>query len=297
MAKKFIEVFKVGTHNGIPWTNEDIQAIVDNYDTNFLRAPIIIGHKGPFEPEAPAYGYVDELINENGVLKASFADMNQQFKEAVNQGKFNARSVEIFKDLDGKKPYLKAVAFLGSSTPAVKGLEVVKFSDAEADHFDFDITDNNESEISKLQAEIDVLKKFREKYTETEGLIEKFKTDIAKLEEEKKSVENRQYLEKFVDSKKLTPKQRDLSCELMKDMSEDNSKKFKEFIESLPVQFETDEIATKTESDFGNDTEIGSSTVRFSDESVKTDNEIKKIMKKNECSYAEAYDIYFKGGM
>ena len=83
----------------------------------------------------------------------------------------------------------------------------------------------------------------------------------------------------------------------MKDMSEDNSKKFKEFIESLPVQFETDEIATKTESDLGNDTEIGSSTVRFSDESVKTDNEIKKIMKKNECSYAEAYDIYFKGGM
>ena len=91
-------------------------------------------------------------------------------------------------------------------TPQVKGLEVVKFSEAPADHFEFDITDNNESEISKLQAEIDVLKKFREKYTETEELIEKFKTDIAKLEEEKKSVENRQYLEKFVDSKKTYSK-------------------------------------------------------------------------------------------
>ena len=112
---KFYEIFKAGKYPQGTFSEKDIQGIVDNYDTSFLRAPIIIGHKGPFEPEAPAYGYVDELINENGVLKASFADMNEQFKEAVNQGKFNARSVEIFKDADGKKPYLKAVAFLGSS--------------------------------------------------------------------------------------------------------------------------------------------------------------------------------------
>ncbi|UKI41448.1 MAG: hypothetical protein L6V95_15760 [Candidatus Melainabacteria bacterium] len=47
-------------------------------------------------------------------------------------------SVELYRNLEGKGAYLKAVSFLGAATPQVKGLEPIKFMESESDTYEFE---------------------------------------------------------------------------------------------------------------------------------------------------------------
>lgn len=132
---KFYEVFKAGTYPQGIFSAEDVQALAKNYDTKFSEAPITLDH----EQKGPAYGWVSELKAENGKLKASFRDITDELKEYVQSGKYRKISVEIYKELDGKKPYLKAVSFLGAGIPQVKGMEPVEFKEGETETYIFEV--------------------------------------------------------------------------------------------------------------------------------------------------------------
>ena len=104
---KYFEVFKAGNYPQGKFTKEEVQELAKNYDPSFCEAPITLDH----EQKGPAYGWVDKLKEEDGLLKASFKDLSDDLKEFVNKGKYKKISVEIYRELEGKKPYLKAVSF------------------------------------------------------------------------------------------------------------------------------------------------------------------------------------------
>lgn len=155
---KFFEIFKAGNYPQGAFTEADIKSLVKNYDPSFCEAPLTLDHM----QSGPAYGWVSALKNDDGLLKASFRDVNDDLKEYVQAGKYKKISVEIYRDLENRKPYLKAVTFLGAGIPQIKGMEPIQFKESPSEVYTFEIEEliNNDkpSDIFKLQEKIDDLK-------------------------------------------------------------------------------------------------------------------------------------------
>ena len=276
---KFFEVFKAGSYPQGNFSKSEVSELAKNYDPTFCEAPITLDH----EQKGPAYGWVESLKEENGILKASFKDLSDELKEFVNQGKYKKISVEIYKELEGKKPYLKAVSFLGASIPQVKGMKAVEFKEGESEIYIFEAqvgTDNDSEEIqalkttiADLQNQVDSFKEKVKKNSEIKDLksqvkelniqLAKFKEDAEgkdelarELRDIKEQIRNKDFSE-FIDEQIklgiLTPANKDTVFSILQDL--DNTKKFdessngvdnfKNFIASLPKQIEFNEIATK----------------------------------------------------
>ena len=276
---KYFEVFKAGNYPQGKFTQAEVQELAKNYDPSFCEAPITLDH----EQKGPAYGWVDKLKEENGKLKATFKDLSDDLKEFVNKGKYKKISVEIYRELEGKKPYLKAVSFLGASIPQVKGMQAVEFKEGESDVYIFEaeVEENNDAEeIENLKSTIADLKgqvaKFKEdakKNTEIKSLKEqvkdltielaKFKDEAAgkdelakELKEIKENLRTKdfnEFIEQHISQGILTPANKDAVFSILCDL--DNIKKFdatsdsinifKSFISALPKQVEFDEVAKK----------------------------------------------------
>lgn len=317
---KYFEVFKAGTYPQGKFTQAEVQELAKNYDPSFCEAPITLDH----EQKGPAYGWVDKLKEENGKLKATFKDLSDDLKEFVNKGKYKKISVEIYRELEGKKPYLKAVSFLGASIPQVKGMQAVEFKEGESDVYIFEAEveeDNDTEEIENLKSTIADLKgqvaKFKEdakKNTEIKSLKEqvkdltielaKFKDEAAgkdelakELKEIKENLRTKdfnEFIEQHISQGILTPANKDAVFSILCDL--DNIKKFdatsdsidtfKSFISALPKQVEFDEIAKKK-------------TTKKEDEALKyadADEESLEIFKEAKA-LAEAENITFKDAL
>lgn len=131
-----LEILKVGAvtaKNGIRYdfTESDLRHIADVYNPLLYRAPLVIGH--PSE-EAPAYGYVKSLSYANGKLLADPAQVDPQFSNMVNSGKYLSLSGSFYAPHAPGNPkpgttYLRHVGFLGATPPAVKGLAFPQFAE------------------------------------------------------------------------------------------------------------------------------------------------------------------------
>ena len=276
---KFFEVFKAGTYPQGTFTQEEVDALAQNYDPQFCEAPVTLDH----EQKGPAYGWVSELKAENGKLKASFKDLSSELKEFVKSGKYKKISVEIYRNLDGKQPYLKAVSFLGASIPQVKGMSPVEFKEGEADTFIFetagetdikpqengnttiiksDSADNEETfqklseakeTISKMQEQIAQMNVSTAKLENNASAYQEAQAELLKLRNEITQNKFEQFLNQKVNDGHLTPSQKDLSLKILmslenvKQFSEQDSQvdAFKDLINSLPKQIEFQEVVKK----------------------------------------------------
>ena len=317
---KYFEVFKAGNYPQGKFTQAEVQELAKNYDPSFCEAPITLDH----EQKGPAYGWVDKLKEENGKLKATFKDLSDDLKEFVNKGKYKKISVEIYRELEGKKPYLKAVSFLGASIPQVKGMQAVEFKEGESDVYIFEaeVEENNDAEeIENLKSTIADLKgqvaKFKEdakKNTEIKSLKEqvkdltielaKFKDEAAgkdelakELKEIKENLRTKdfnEFIEQHISQGILTPANKDAVFSILCDL--DNIKKFdatsdsidtfKSFISALPKQVEFDEIAKKKA------TKKEDETLKYAD----ADEESLEIFREAKA-LAEAENITFKDAL
>lgn len=126
------EVFKTGTHtdaagNTREWTEGDLDEIVTKYNQQVADkkhdAPVVIGH--PVN-NSPAYAWVESLKRIGSTLLAKFRDVDKQFQDLVNQGRYQKISIALYPD-----KLLRHVGFLGAVPPAVKGLKAPTFNDAD----------------------------------------------------------------------------------------------------------------------------------------------------------------------
>lgn len=260
---KYFEVFKAGNYPQGKFTKEEVQELANNYDPSFCEAPITLDH----EQKGPAYGWVDKLKEEDGLLKASFKNLSPELKDFVSKGKYKKISVEIYRELEGKKPYLKAVSFLGASIPQVKGMQAVEFKEGESDAFEFEVQADDVNVETYSEAEVEELKntisdlqtkiaQFKEDAKKQETIkslksqvkdltveLAKFKDEAAgkeelakELKEIKDNLRNKdfnEFIDKQIETGILTPANKDAVFSILQDL--DNVKKFDESSNSIDI--------------------------------------------------------------
>ncbi len=244
---KFFEVFKAGKYPQGVFSSQDVEALANNYDPQFCEAPITLDH----EQKGPAFGWVSGLKSDNGKLKASFRDVADELKDYVQAGKYKKISVEIYRELEGKKPYLKAVSFLGAAIPQVKGMNPVEFKEGESEIYVFEmeadkpedepeIKENQEliklqEQVSELESQIklfsgkkettEIVTGLQEKVQEMSAQISKMQDDsiarqkaeleLSRLRLQMRRSEFEQFLNEQIAYGNLTPNQRDLSLKIL----------------------------------------------------------------------------------
>lgn len=162
-----VPVLMTGTWNAStgqePITDEDLASITEAYAAGVLDPAVIkIGHSDPrfntyLEDGEPAYGQVTNPTIDDGVLYVDYKHMPATLAESLESAYPRcsvelARNVEL-RDPDGNITHqfpvaLTAVALLGATAPAVKGLSTKKETAAlAADNSDY-ITEIRISEFS-----------------------------------------------------------------------------------------------------------------------------------------------------
>jgi len=200
-----IEIFKPGVYGESKsriWSNSEVLELVDNYDPNYRRAPVILGHND-YNGEKPAYGWVKSLeINDNAIVEAVI-EFEDELEELIKKGRYKNVSIEVVKNIQDfdynsevEGPYLLAVALLGGSQPAVSGLKPVEFEikelrkkdGIESISFSQDFISNlNDRNTNKKQAKKDdtINKKYKEQFMELEKLKEELEKERQKFKLEK----------------------------------------------------------------------------------------------------------------
>ena len=277
---KFYEVFKAGKYPQGKFTKKEIAEIAKNYDPKFCEAPITIDH----QQSGPAYGWVETVKAEGDKLKVAFKDIPEAFEKDVNDGKYKKVSVELYRNLEGKGAYLKAVSFLGAAIPQVKGLEAIKFMESESDTYEFEAEDDSENfsqediedlkkQISDLETQVANFKENNKKLETSQSLKEKISAlndEVASFKEKaqgKEEIEQElnniklaikkkefdEFIEKQIEKGTLVPANKEVVLSILQEL--DNVQKFgedsqvisdfKSFIESIPPQITYQETATK----------------------------------------------------
>lgn len=139
-----IEIFKAGTRKDahgveITLTTEDLQQAVESYAPEYHEAPAVVGHP---QHNHPAYGWVKRLELDGDTLKAEFDQIDPEFAEMVEAGRFKKVSASFYLANSPNNPkqgslYLRHVGFLGAMPPAVKGLRNPEFAEGEEGVVDF----------------------------------------------------------------------------------------------------------------------------------------------------------------
>jgi hypothetical protein len=139
-----LNIFRAGRHiaksgQAIEFSESDLDAMVKAYNPTVHEAPLVAGHpKG----DAPAYGWVGSLSFEEGNVFALPQQVDAEFQEIVNSGKFKKISASFYTPDAPTNPvpgvyYLRHVGFLGAQPPAVKGLKDAHFGEAETGVIEF----------------------------------------------------------------------------------------------------------------------------------------------------------------
>jgi hypothetical protein len=135
-----IEIFRAGRHiddqgTAHQFSEADLNGMAASYDPALREAPLTVGHP---ENNLPAYGWVKSVArNSDGMLVMSPHQVEPQFAEMVQAGRFKKRSASFYPPAAPNNPtpgkwYLRHVAFLGAQPPAVAGLKDIQFSTADA---------------------------------------------------------------------------------------------------------------------------------------------------------------------
>uniref|UniRef100_UPI00403DA0BC peptidase n=1 Tax=Pasteurella multocida TaxID=747 RepID=UPI00403DA0BC len=141
---ELIEIFKAGKRvdaNGqiVEITTGDLQQAVEAYDPAFHESPVVIGHP---KDNHPAYAWVKSLQLEGDILKAELSQVDPEFAEMVEKGRYKKVSASFYLANSQANPkqgslYLRHVGFLGAVPPAVKGLRNPEFAEGEEGVVDF----------------------------------------------------------------------------------------------------------------------------------------------------------------
>ena len=169
-----IEIFRIGKHTAtnsqtLPFDETMLAAAVKGYDPTLHEAPVVVGHP---KDNHPAFGWIDHLELKDGVVLAHPKQVDAEFSDLVEQGKYKKRSASWYLPDSPNNPkpgtlYLRHVGFLGAMPPALKGLKDVQFAEEEQGVVEF--SDVSPWIFSNFAA---ILRKWREKIIAKDGIEE-----------------------------------------------------------------------------------------------------------------------------
>jgi len=134
----WMEILRPGKWNDIDFDASYLRDMAASYDPDVREAPLVVGHPQPFDEEKPAVGWVKKLElrpfgenpDQDDVSIWAYVSLSTEAEEMIRERKFPKRSVGIsdYAPYNGI-PYLRHVALLGSSNPAVSRLTEVEMAD------------------------------------------------------------------------------------------------------------------------------------------------------------------------
>jgi hypothetical protein len=271
----WIEVFRTGEHTASSgeaklYTTTDLDAIVSKYKVQSdHEAPVTIGHPAN---DQPAYGWVESLKRSGDVLLAKFKDVSEDFADLVKNGRFKKRSIALYPDMT-----LRHIAFLGAVPPAVKGLKNIAFADGEYTEHETNYnkkeksmltTEELQSQIEKIKSDFEAEKKTNAAFLEKLKAVEEeniaLKSQMKNMESSllasqkaTRKAEFQSFCESLESEGRLTPAMKPAALDFMEIMQfqseyefAEGGKKwpvfaFQDFLKSLPIQVEFQEVAKK----------------------------------------------------
>lgn len=310
-----IEIFRAGRRTAEDGqvheiTRNDLVRAAAAYDPAKHEAPLTVGHP---ESNRPAYGWVAGLQVDGDVLRTTHRQVEPQFAEMVQGGRFKKRSASFYAPDDPTNPapgtwYLRHVAYLGAQPPAVKGLKEIQFSEAaKAVNFSEPVTTQEPPKMTtktaeQLQADLDAEKQARQqaekerddaakRATAAEGQV----TNFAEQARQQRHAAHVSFCEVQVKAGKLLPKDQAAAIAVLDQLGATQPVEFSEGDAKRtvsPVEFVKGLIeGSKPKVDFSE--HAGGTPATTGSAAGKTDAEIhaaaEKHMRANKgVSYAEA---------
>lgn len=179
-----VEVFRAGEHNGDPFTNSDLDAMVSAFQELDFSPAIKIGHK---QNGSEAYGYIENLRRDGDVLMADFTHLDDETKKKIKARRYSRVSAEIYFNFkrDGKTyPFvLGAVALLGHEIPGVSKLkplyvELATTESAKCYTLDFQTLEDKRGTAVPLKVEGGIMS---ETVEQLQAKLAKYEVDLAKV--------------------------------------------------------------------------------------------------------------------
>lgn len=125
-----VPIFRAGDYPQGRYDTDTLEHIAASYDPAVHEAPNYLSHPdghGTRDGRGLAFGWISRLWVHGDQLFADMADVPRAFAELLLAGRIKKRSVELYGDLDGRGPYLRAVAW--PAIPQVKALADVTAAD------------------------------------------------------------------------------------------------------------------------------------------------------------------------
>lgn len=217
------EIFAVGTHNGLSFTEADLDAIVKSFTDlqKASRVPLKLGHDRGVPDGQPAMGWVERIWRDGKKLFADFTDIPKLLFEAIGKRQYKQVSIELLKNYSQSGatfPWvLDAVALLGADIPAVKGLSDLKALQMAsalpgvrfASRAAFTSDSNFKVETFRMSDDTEELKKLRADLAAANERAEKVEKErfTEKVEARRKFI--RETLETAVKESRILPNVRD----------------------------------------------------------------------------------------
>ena len=285
-----IEIFRAGKRPDSSGNLTEIKIsqlaqAVTAYDPNLHEAPAVIGHP---KDNAPAYAWVKGLSLEGDTLKSELAQIDPEFSEMVQAGRFKKVSASFYLEDSPHNPkpgklYLRHVGFLGAMPPAVKGLRNPEFSEDEKGVVNFSIEMEDNAEIKALRAENEQLKaeeRTRKNLEFAEGLVSVGRlAPIAKA----KALEILNYAEEC-----------DQAGIINFNEGESMAQKVREFLALQPKVVSFGEFATKERAVSGQSSDLVEYSENTPANVIELDQQIRQCMKQNNVDYRTAFNLIHK---
>lgn len=241
-----VEIFAVGTWNGMPFEREDLFSIASAFNSlsEVHQVPLKFGHNDeqPMTDGFPALGWVKDVWVQYNKLMARFTDVPEIVYNAIKSKLYRNVSVELDMGVEHKGRYyslvLSGVALLGADIPAVNTLADLKTFMGRDDGLKFDkrvaftaVSVNNggvkmptveeleaalAAEKAKTQALEGQVSTFSAEKVELEGKVAWFEAENKRREENDrkamfsaKKTDLTEKLDGLVKSEVITPAQRE----------------------------------------------------------------------------------------
>ena len=130
-----VEVFRAGDYGPRGrYGEDDLDVIANDYSPQRHEAPVTLDHR----QDGPADGWVARIRRVGDRLVATLTGLSPRLRELLATGAYRKRSVELYRHhRETRRPYLKAVSFLGAAAPEVKGLADPLFMETSPDPITF----------------------------------------------------------------------------------------------------------------------------------------------------------------
>lgn len=272
----WLEIFRTGTHTDssgqvTSYNAQDLSEMAQLYNNRVMsdsrnEAPLVKGHP---KDDSPAYGWIERLARRGDKLVAKVRYVTPDLLEELSSGRYRNVSIALYPD-----KMLRHVGLLGAVAPAIKGLDILSFSENDYCNYESKLTiiDEKDNEVissnfSEKEFEAISLenKSLREKLGTMEAEMNDLKKKIIDLNKQKRENEIKEFAEtalKSINGSMFSAYQSAELRALLEEATEaeevlneqDTSKEYslseriKSFVLSLKPNLLGKEIATKQES-------------------------------------------------